>query len=1015
MKSGRVLQFPFARGLAEDDNEKDKPVATLKSAVNIRWPKAGVIGKRWGTRVLPPVSGKRFIPRDQELAISDGERIRSYDADSNTWVTGPRITDVSLTWKTHVDSVRGVSAADTAILDDGSIVEVWLDGEPEVIAECGLWYQVRNEAGTIVLPPTQISDEAYRHIRLLSSGNTWLVIYAESGEVYAFSPSGGSTLLEVGAETSLDSFALDAILDDEEFIIAFNLEAGGISLERFTFVAAPVAVSDDVVTGENSTTIHSIGLALGTNLFIVYDSEEDDSIMFACANPTTLAQTRIPTVVETATDLEKATVAPAMSSSTNCLILYSYSSTLSETGVMKTAQVVVGGTVSTGQATTFLRPLSKPFAVGSRFYALASTDSLSLGFENEPIVGSETFLIDATYSNDTEPFRLVGHLDVNIGGAWSRGFVTVATVESSTITHVVAPYTSVPSRYRTGWRQGIRSVRVASGDDLAPDMWRSVEIQREAIVSGALVTAYDSVEAVGYGWPHAPYLNPEGFGAANGGSMANGSYLYNITAERVSGVGVMHRSPFGVALSTTVNSGPTGEVSVQITGALVGRPRRNQGHYAVYRSPANGSNLHRLTIEPSFMVFRDGSSGAQPFATDESPDNAIGANGDIELDTRPLPYTDGNELEDFQPPASWSLHLHNNRLGIITGSRREYWWSKDVNENPGIAPGFHPTQFEIYDRDLVAAATLDDKRIMFAEDRIWVVFGTGPNVSGEDNRFSAPQRVQTDVGCTNPRSVVSWVGGVMFQSGTDLYNLTRELGVIWIGRDVRDVTAAYPNITSAVLVSDQSEIRFTCNSAESGIVLVFDYDRSTWSTRTYPGYDDESLGGGLILDATLHRSVYYLMLEDEVRYEDVTTHLDTVQDGSGSATQYAPSTVELNTIQPGGTIAWQRVRIAKPIGASLSNHALTISVSRDFASTYEQVETFAAGSAVTSLGTYERAEVALTVQRRQSVGIKVTDAAPANTTSHPLGNGAGFQLEGIALLVQPKPGLPRDAASRRGG
>jgi hypothetical protein len=149
-----------------------------------------------------------------------------------------------------------------------------------------------------------------------------------------------------------------------------------------------------------------------------------------------------------------------------------------------------------------------------------------------------------------------------------------------------------------------------------------------------------------------------------------------------------------------------------------------------------------------------------------------------------------------------------------------------------------------------------------------------------------------------------------------------------------------------------------------------------------------------------------------MRREDVATHLDT---SISVVDSYVPSTIELNHIEPAGPIGWQRVRVAKMLGASLSNHALTISTSRDWSDTYDQSDAFAAGSDVTTPGNHQRAEVALTIQRRQAVGVKFVDAAPANTTVYPLGNGAGFELEGVALLVQPIAGLPRDASSRRGG
>ncbi len=439
--------------------------------------------------------------------------------------------------------------------------------------------------------------------------------------------------------------------------------------------------------------------------------------------------------------------------------------------------------------------------------------------------------------------------------------------------------------------------------------------------------------------------------------------------------------------------------------------------------------LYKLTYEPRYNVVVNNPTVDSILITDRSRDLQItaeyGADDDpvaprIALATRPEPYIASGELEDCQPPGQYSQLLFNGRIFLITGSRREIWYSKDLKENPGIAPGFSPLQVEIYERDLTALAGLADKRIVFHATGLWFIQGDGPNVSGTDNRFSTPQVIQSDVGCTNPRSVLSWPGGVCFQSGADLYNLGPDLSVSWFGRDVRDTLAAFPTITSAVLVADQNEIRWTCNNAAdtAGIVLVFDYVRSTWTTRTYPGSTP-------LRDAVLHEGVYYFAPPGEVRYEDTTTHLDDVrtlvlpedEEDDPSVVDvptFVASTVELAPISPAG-IGWQRVRIAKMLGQSLSNHSMTMTVARDFDESYEQTEAFAAGSAVTTPSAHARAEVALTVQRRQAVQLKFVDAAPSNTTAYPLSNGAGFQLEGVALLVQPKQGLPRDTSSRRGG
>jgi hypothetical protein len=504
--------------------------------------------------------------------------------------------------------------------------------------------------------------------------------------------------------------------------------------------------------------------------------------------------------------------------------------------------------------------------------------------------------------------------------------------------------------------------------------------------------------------------------------MANGNYLYQLEPTFRSRVGVRHRGPLSPVLEVTAAA--NGSVTVKIGDASIDCKQDNSTGYAsnsalnvefpLFRSEANESVLYQLTMEPRYNRIPNDPCAAYLNFTDVSPDSTIAAFypavdiptvPNLPLASRPQPYTASGELEDCQPPAQYTMLFYAGRLFLVTGGRREIWFSKDIKENgSNIAPGFNPEMVEVYDQDITALAALDDKRIIFWARGIWYVVGDGPTVAGTDNRFSTPQAIQSAVGCTNPRSVVTVPPGVIFQCGTDLYLLTRALEIEWIGRDARETLAAFPNITSAVLVARDGEVRFTCNNSgnTSGIILVFDYRRNTWSTRTYP----ESVS---IQDAVVYNGTYFFATTAGLRFENPNIHLD-------DSVTFVDSTVELEPITPAGVpISWSRVRIAKLLGESLSNHRLDVSFSRDWTDTYEQTETFPAGSAPTTPGAHARAEILLTVQRREAVGIKFVDSAPANTAAYPLGNGAGFQFEGVGLLVIPKQGLPRDTSDRRGG
>jgi hypothetical protein len=356
------------------------------------------------------------------------------------------------------------------------------------------------------------------------------------------------------------------------------------------------------------------------------------------------------------------------------------------------------------------------------------------------------------------------------------------------------------------------------------------------------------------------------------------------------------------------------------------------------------------------------------------------------------------------PPAALTGCVHRSRFALLAADRRTLWMSKVAEEDLGLFPGFNEALTIFFERKKYALASLDERLVAFGEDNVDLVEGDGPDSNGDANTWRTVG-LQTDVGCTNPRSVVSTPMGIMFQSSDgDLVLLDRELSIQWIGRPVADRLAAFPTITSAVLVSDEHEVRFTCNAADglTGIVLVFDYDRGAWYVRKY--YDADSASVSMpIADAALIDDVYTMLLSGGRVYRE--TGANSLDAGS----QYVKMAAEIY-VSPAGNQGWSRVKDVQLLGTSLTNHDLTISVARDFATSFEQVETFTAQGDVTTVGPLEQARVTLAQQKGQAFRVRVEDATP---TSGAVGTGEGFLLEGLALHVQPKPGPAKVSSGRK--
>lgn len=1068
MKSGQILQFPLARGLDGDSNPKRKPVSTLKTGENIRWPRDGVIGKRFGAAELAPPPGAplRFITRGPELSVTDGQRLYTYNPDADSWIDASDVGEVAIDWNTLIDDSAGVATTDLATSGD-LLIHAWVTGDPTRQPEATpvpttsghAFVQVTNgRSGQTLMQPRKVGGSGVQHLRVLVAGGYAFVIFSAGAniKVQTFSVVdfswGNETTLRSDRYTTVSGRFDATVLSSGSFALVYERDqssSSSLAAVRFTRLADALSQAA-LVDLTDGTFVRAKALAIA-------ESTTEGRIYLAYAheysNPTHRVRLRAVNSSTMASAASAVTVEDEYFASQIALRVLANNQILCAWSGMKQASVnlpsliseVFSGTSAvsnTRRRTMTAGLLSCLFTLGSadRTYAYVA-DSLEeespFGSYNARMTFPSSFLLEVEHDDygsglaGPPPHRCVGKIDNDISGIIQIGLLPHAVANDGYVFAAV-PYQADAGQESFNWRCGLRLVRVTVDHELMADQWRTITIGQESYIASGQLGAWDGRSVFGYGMRTPLILGVQDNGA-NTGSMMAGTYIYQFGAGYRSRAGVLHRGPLSVTATVPIEAnGSSVDLSVASHG-IDGKQTLELGFGAegvgaafvdVYRTEANGSVLHKLTYEPRYNVAMNDPTQASVDLTDTRWDADITADFEgaddppvnfVTLLSRPQPYTASGELEDVQPPAQYTMMLHNGRIVIVTGGRREIWFSKDIRENPGIAPGFNDAQRELYSEEISALAILDDKRIVFHERGLWYVAGDGPNVTGLDNRFSAPISIQSDVGCTNPRSVVSWPGGVIFQSGADLYNLSRELGVSWIGKAARDVLAAYPRITSAVLVAEEGEIRLTCNAAAAGegaagIMLVFDYTRGTWMTRTY-----EALEGAAIQDAVLHEGVYYLTGGGHVLYEDITTHLDRIGTGEDVVDTFVESTAELEPIAPAGSIGWQRVRVAKMLGQSLSNHMLMMSAARDWSDTYEQNEVFDAGSDVTTPDAHQRLELALTVQRRQAVQLKFSDAAPANTTTHPLGNGAGFQLEGVALLVQSKPGLPPDTPSRRGG
>lgn len=1034
-----MLQFqlvtaPFRLGIDEGTDPKQVPLGTLTRAENVVWQKTGRLQKRLGTSLLTNAivgggaitTGARLISRGEELALIDGTLL--YSLTDAGWVNRGRVAEVGVEWTTFQESQVGVKCLDSVMLDNGNTVHAWVTGDPTDRGSLGetLRYEiVDSSTGSVVVPPRVVTRFANTGncgaMRLISSGDNWVVVWIDSGNLQAYVGSdvlSNVELLQTDVRTTED-MGLDAIsMGATEWVVGYAYAGGGIKLARYTWTSPPVLVISDFVTGEGATHIGSISLAgQDTNtLWCAYGAEAPaNAVRYATADPITLVQVVPPTDIDTSVTVESSSVGLVQTSDTTCTVAWSYQGTAQAGGVLSTARIDdLGSLPVLDRQNFFCRLLSRPTLIGDRYYMLASTFNWATAFDPDtPIIGADVFVLDATYEEVGDgdpttpsiqsPSRLVGKVETLGGGSWVAGFVASAVVISANEIQVPSPFQSKAAAAATGIRNGARLTKLTIGSSRPPDMWRPITYGQETYLSAGTEIAYDGVEAVGYGWPHGPYFDPPGCVAhATGGQINSGDYIYNVTAERRSAVGVFHRSPIGVAITKTV-VGPVGSVTLAIVPVSLQYSIYNSGMYALYRTLVGGEVVQRLTIEPTYYaVFNDTFAlVSQPVTKlDTSEDTQIGTSG-VALGVRPFLYTQGGELEDMQPPGVLTHTLYRDRIFAIDGSSNALLFSKSFAEDPGTAGGFNPAfRIPVNDR-LTGLAVLDERLIIFSRTGIYTLAGEGPAVNGDGSDYGSPNRLSTDVGCTNPRGIVSGPDGVFFVTGTEteteIHMLDRGLSVQWVGRPVQDLLSLYPIVTSAVLVSLRNHIRFSCLSSDraTGIVLVFDYTEKQWSHFVY--------GASLaIADALIHEQVYtFVTTNGRVYEEDDSTSLDNGQ--------WVTSRLETAWIQAGGPVAYQAVRNFQIDGVSRSNHELSVYTGFNGDESYAQGpdQWLESIPGVTAPG-LQRAKVSIgNLRKCASIRFKIEDAPPSSP-----GVGRGAAWSAMAIEVGMKKGPTRLAVGQ---
>lgn len=222
----------------------------------------------------------------------------------------------------------------------------------------------------------------------------------------------------------------------------------------------------------------------------------------------------------------------------------------------------------------------------------------------------------------------------------------------------------------------------------------------------------------------------------------------------------------------------------------------------------------------------------------------------------PTLYTTGGVIENIAAPACSYITTYQDRIILLPSENKNQWWfsKQDI---PGAPVEFTDSFVNNIDQaggDLVSALKMDSELVFFKETLPYYITGVGPDSTGNQNDFSAPQAISSDVGCDDKSSLVLTPAGILFKSLKGIYLLGRSLSMSYIGADVEAFNSSH--VVSSNLIEDTQQVRFCL---DSGVALLYDYFVGQWSVFTniaavdsviFQGEFTYAQVGGLVLQET---------------------------------------------------------------------------------------------------------------------------------------------------------------------
>lgn len=847
----------------------------------------------------------------------------------------------------------------------------------------------------------------------------------------------------------------DVCTDGTNIYLVYGRTTNIITVKSYNPATGALIASIDCTEGVLPTVArnYSICANAGERVWIAYtrltnpDSPTTQLTVRAAAFSTSLlAQTTSPFTVHSANPGQHCTTAIARVTSTTAVVLLGLtikdpwinataldaSDAYMAAPVISSAGAIVGNATAPNRRTYWAVPGSAPFVVSTnplRVYAWAYVGGTYLtqaaGVTRFPPIGFQplqfTYMLVDLNCDDTSTVFYVARpitwqsprfaMTDSTGPAYypnasltnhqSQRLSKFNPPNVATLPNATYLTDDIVLRAATG-RVGLNEVRAAFD---GPSRYVASELGHTMVMTPGFYWDRSKLAELNYAyWPqNVDVTSPVG-PSATGGHMTNTKlYSYRVVYEYVDATGAIHRSQPSDPVTVTIPAGgPTAGSCAMYVPCVTTTARQgarpgdslNGIRLVIYRAGP-------LDIDPVtyYRVFDDNSTPrndptiAKVLITDTRAD--FGSDFGVQADTL---YTMGGVLPNVMPNGFTSVCTYLNRVWVAAGNTVSYSKAFVTGEAISFTDAFDLPLEE--GGDITALWVMDDTLYIGTRDRIYYLQAYGPNDAGGANDVNIPNRVATDLGVIDQRSIVITPGGTMYQSpvGIQLMSRSREVNPEPVGSRMRDDLALYSEITSAIMHPTGRYVSFCARNPTpsagvyQGVRLIYDYATDRWSRDTMlSASSSDQVGQGLVGEAVSRGKVYLQYStgsNSPILSESATSNLD-----SGA---WVTMSVELAEVHPAGLQGNVGFKKWTLLDERFTDHDMALTFTRDYDPTPFETKAWVSNT----LPADEQFSHNAAIHRAQSMRMKMSDGAPTGPGAV-VGTGRGSAFIGLAVEVDP--------------